>query len=421
LLFGSFGWWLRHEYRCAPPVLRRWLGPGLAWRLLLTTSGIIFPSPDAVCLSAFAHRLTTEFWRTPGNISAIWDNLYVPGVGKYALSNTYFFVKLLSVLNVASFSLLWLNTLYLSLFCFAGCWVLTRVWVQAFPATPPGAAIVALLLWPSVTWWTAGLGKETLLVGSETLLVALALQASYGPPASPQSGSRRRLIIKLLVALPIAWLAYRMRYFFALPLLGGLLVLALVRLMARRGWLVSHAAQTAALLGLLLLGGGLGLRVAVGQVSEGFYSYQFYEQYSKGIALSAGRPHLVYAHLAPTAASLLRHAPEAVGHVLLRPWFGEATQPLYLGAALENAGLLVLLGLAGMAVARGRSGQLPAPVVVLLLLYCLVIAAFIGLSTPNLGTLHRYRAALLPWLLLLLLQNDYARRLLRPLTGESKT
>ncbi|MEJ7661615.1 MAG: hypothetical protein WKG07_19510 [Hymenobacter sp.] len=40
---------------------------------------------------------------------------------------------------------------------------------------------------------------------------------------------------------------------------------------------------------------------------------------------------------------------------------------------------------------------------VFLLLYCLLLAAFIGLNTPNLGTLHRYRAALLPWLLLLVL------------------
>jgi hypothetical protein len=44
-----------------------------------------------------------------------------------------------------------------------------------------------------------------------------------------------------------------------------------------------------------------------------------------------------------------------------------------------------------------------------------VLAGLIGLSTPNLGTLLRYRTVLLPWLLWLLLQNDYARRLLRRL------
>ena len=70
-----------------------------------------------------------------------------------------------------------------------------------------------------------------------------------------------------------------------------------------------------------------------------------------------------------------------------------------------------MLGLALVAAVRGGRGSSRQPValVVFLLLYCLLLAAFIGLNTPNLGTLHRYRAALLPWLLLLALPNDYFR------------
>jgi hypothetical protein len=82
--------------------------------------------------------------------------------------------------------------------------------------------------------------------------------------------------------------------------------------------------------------------------------------------------------------------------------------------------LLALLGLALVAAWRGRAGGLPAALVVMLALYCLLLAAFIGLSTPNLGTLSRYRAGLLPWLLLLLLQNDYVRYLLKKIPGIGK-
>jgi hypothetical protein len=39
----------------------------------------------------------------------------------------------------------------------------------------------------------------------------------------------------------------------------------------------------------------------------------------------------------------------------------------------------------------------------------------IGLTTPNFGSLNRYRSELLPFLLLLLLQNDYAAALLQRL------
>lgn len=50
-----------------------------------------------------------------------------------------------------------------------------------------------------------------------------------------------------------------------------------------------------------------------------------------------------------------------------------------------------------------------------LLFYCLALAVLLGLSTPNLGTLNRYRAALLPFVLWLALQNDYAARGIRRL------
>ena len=39
--------------------------------------------------------------------------------------------------------------------------------------------------------------------------------------------------------------------------------------------------------------------------------------------------------------------------------------------------------------------------------FCVLLAFLIGITTPNLGSLHRYRSAMLPFLLLLLLQNDY--------------
>jgi hypothetical protein len=67
-------------------------------------------------------------------------------------------------------------------------------------------------------------------------------------------------------------------------------------------------------------------------------------------------------------------------------------------------------------VLRGRPGRLPAGLVLALLLYCLVLAGLIGLSTPNLGTLHRYRAIVLPWLIWLSLQgeNEEKRAVVKP-------
>lgn len=418
LLLGGLGWWLRREYHGATPSLRRWLLPALAWRLLLTALSGWRPGPDAKTLSYWGQGLIVEFWAHPSQVLAILQDERIHANGeiltRYSFSNTIFFAKLLGLCNFVTRGSIWLNSFYLSIFCFVGCWLLVREWARLFPATPLAAAGVALLLWPSVVWWTAGVGKDTVLLGSEAFVVALALRQLYGPAAGTTSWPAK--LLTALVWLIFAWLACRLRYFFALPLVGGLLALAAVRQAARWGWVgAGSRAQAASLLLVLVLGSALGLGAAASRVSAGFYSQQFYQQYVRGLAASAGKPHLVYAHLVPTAASLLRYAPVAIGQTLVRPWLGESRQALYVAASLENLLLVSLLGLAAVASLRGRAGRLPVGLVVMLAFYCLVLAALIGLSTPNLGTLHRYRAALLPWLLLLLLQNDYARAALRRL------
>jgi hypothetical protein len=59
--------------------------------------------------------------------------------------------------------------------------------------------------------------------------------------------------------------------------------------------------------------------------------------------------------------------------------------------------------------------------VLVLLCYCLVIAALIGLSTPNVGTLSRYKTAFQPILVFLLL-TGFRWQIIVPLaSGGSKS
>ena len=416
LLLSALLAWLRAEYRWACPRLRRWLLPALGWRLLLSGLGNAYPSPDAVLMLKASHLLAAGFWARPTAALALWQSSSLPARSEvmhfYAWSNTLYFSKLLALLEVLTGGGSWLLGMYLGLFCFMACWAMVRVLSEVFPLAPAGAAGVAFLAWPSVLWWTAGLTKETLVVGAGAGVAALALTLTY----QKWPARRWRLAGRVALGLLLAWVMFRIRYFFALPLLGGLLALAAVRGATRRGWLGAGAGPQVGgvLLGLALLAGPVlvaGSRV----VSVQFLIDEIGRNYAAGLRASAGRPHLEYADWQAMPLGLLRHVPQAVGQVLARPWLGESARPQYLAVALENLVLLALLGLALLATARGRAGRLPVALVAVLLLYCLLLAAFIGLSTPNLGTLSRYRAALLPWLLLLLLQNDYARGLLRKL------
>ncbi|OWP62371.1 hypothetical protein CDA63_14370 [Hymenobacter amundsenii] len=405
LLWLLWRWLLRVRQL---PAVGRWVLPTLLLKLLATALSVYTLSEDGKYFLVWSRRLTEQLWQAPTDWARMlltdefhwstWKLVY------HGLSNTFFLIKLLSVLNLASMGNAWLNALYLSLLSFVGSWELVRQVRQRWPESVPGAAVVAFLLWPTVVYWTSGLTKESLLVGSGALVLALVLRLAYGP-----AGRRGALVAGLLAA---AVLHFKMRYFFAVVLFGVLAGLGLIRALQQLGLVRSRLAQLVVV--VALLGGGAW---AAGQVSPVFRANRFTSQlqrnYSSLLASSRNRPHLSYPNLQPTTESVVAHAPLAAVNTLVRPWFWEGGSVLYVVAGLENLLLLAVFGVALVALARGCSGRLPFALVLVLLLYCLILAALLGLTTPNLGTLSRYRTTFLPFLLLLLLQNGYVARWLK--------
>ena len=417
--------WLRREWHAAPQALRRALLPALGLRLLVGGLGGRHLVNDALIMSGLGKALTRLLWADP--VSAVrhlfgdtfqlegWDVVH-HGQGSSLLitSNSFFFSKLLMFVNLVSASTDWLNGLYLSLFVFVGSWVLARTLARLFPAAPAGAGAVALLLWPSAVGFASGITKEALLLGSGTWLVAQVLQKLYAKPSLLEGGAAaagRGLWGWLGIGL-LAVLHVKSRYFFAFPLLGALTGLAFIRLLQNQGLAQRRFGQVALLLAVLAAGGWLGSQLSP-VLTLNRFTVELIKIYSRHLEYSVGKPHFEYPDLRPTGESALRHAPLAVWNALTRPWLGESWAPAYIVGALENLALLSLLGLAAWAALRRRAGHLPFALVLGLSVYCLLLAALIGLSTPNLGSLHRYRSGLMPFLVLLLLQNDYVAGLLR--------
>jgi hypothetical protein len=402
------GQWLRR--RLPAPRLGRWLLPLLALKLLACAFASTLIDGDPAYYLSWSRTFTQQFWASP----AAWlrtlasDEFHFAGrhLVFHGFSNTLFFIKLLSALNLAAMGNALLLGLYCSLFCFVASWELARVVARIWPETPVGAVLVGFLGWPTVVYWTSGIIKESVLVGSGAALTAVVLGWLYG--ARPVRAGA------ILAALGLAVLHFQMRFFFAGLLLAALTGLGLIWLVQRLGGGQRRWPQV--LLLAAWLAGGAWL---LGQLSPVFSLNKFTSRliinYHTMQARSAGRPHIAYADLRPTAESLLYHAPQAVAATLSRPWPWEGRQLLYIAAGIENLLLLALVLWSAGAVARGRAGRLPFAVVLVLLTYDVLLAALLGLSMPNLGTLNRYRAALLPYVLLLVLQHEGAARWLRRL------
>ncbi|GAA4022278.1 hypothetical protein GCM10022409_02490 [Hymenobacter glaciei] len=409
--------WLRQQWQWAAAVGWRWVfAAGIVVRVAVGVGRNVPLKLDAQFMSGVSNIVTARLWAAPGSawqlLTQSVTTFPTPSDGLIVYqnsSNTWTLIKLLALLNLASLGTGWLNALYLSLFAFAGCWMLARVLAVRFPGTPAGAGAVALLFWPAVWFWSTGISKEAVLLGSGAWLTARVLSWLYAedPALAPPAA---RGIGWWSATVALAGLHVAMRYFFALPLLATLAGLVLGRGLER--WLPR---RWAAALGLVLvLGGGAWLGP---ELSVAFRLNKFVNQvirvYSADVVQSTGRPHFEYPNLRPTAGSIAAHAPQAVANALTQPWLGQSNQPLYMAAGLENLALLLLLAVAGWALVRGRGGHMPFTVVLALSVFCLLLAFLIGITTPNLGSLQRYRSAMLPFLLVLLLQNDYAAATLR--------
>ncbi|WP_156175913.1 hypothetical protein [Hymenobacter terrenus] len=414
--------WLRQQWRWA--AYGRWrmvFAAGLGLRMLAGGIRTWHPTGDAKFMSFVGHIVTDKIWANP---EATWDILtravtVLPkGEAPYDFvyqntSNTWILMKILGVLNLASLENDWVNAFYVSLFAFIGCWQLVRVLATAFPATPAGTGVVAFLLWPSVWFWATGISKEAVLLSSGAWLTARLVSYFYDTTADSHA-PRWAWVVWWPGTAVLAMLHFGMRYFFALPLLGVLGGVAVGRWLRRYSMGQYRLVQAAALAAVL----GVGIWLAP-QVNVAFSMNKFTNQvirvYNFDVAHSIGRPHFEYPELRPTVESIAAHAPLAAVNAVTRPWLGESWSALYLAASLENTALLGLIALAVWAVLRGRIGNFPFGLGLGLGVFCLILAILIGLTTPNLGSLNRYRSELLPYLLLLLLQHDYAATALRRL------
>jgi hypothetical protein len=95
--------------------------------------------------------------------------------------------------------------------------------------------------------------------------------------------------------------------------------------------------------------------------------------------------------------SAIRNTPQALSHVFFRPYFWESKKPLIVLAGIENL-LIVFLALFTIFSFRLKNLQI-TPLLLLSFIYTLSLFEMIGLVTPVMGAIVRYKIQALPFLL----------------------
>ncbi|MEK6782513.1 MAG: hypothetical protein AABY93_12455 [Bacteroidota bacterium] len=342
-----------------------------------------------------ASKLSELFWQTPGS----YLNFLVAGDESDPMwtllintqSRSLFFVKIVSFVNLLTGDNYWISSLYFSLFSFLSAFLLFQKMATSFTGSKVAAAI-AFLFFPSVVFWSSGIIKESLALAGLFMIsrVYITLVTNSKP-------YWWEWLLMLLSGIVVWNLKY---YWFAvfMPIGMTTLVVHLIRLR------VSLNLNLAILMWITFF---LIFCFAVTLFHPNFYIENFLlvlvDNYNQFMRISP-QGNIQY-QLKPTWWSVILNSPLALVSGLFRPFMWEVTNLLQLIVAIENLFIFILFVPALIHIRIiGQSTQ--RLLLFSIAVYILILCLFLALSTPNLGTLARYKVGFLPFLVFILLADN---------------
>lgn len=317
--------------------------------------------------------------------SPVWNELAVTD------SRSVFFSKFVSVASMITGGNYWVASLYFSFISFLGAWQAVKSIVRWNPDAQR-AAVVAFLFFPSIVFWSSGIIKESLAMAALFFIVSLFVKIWM-----------RRWVraLEWLLAIVSAWVLWNLKYYYAAVLFPVLLTTLMVRFVL----IPIIKVERFALSLFLWLAVFIVPLLLVTLIHPNFYLHRFLavivENHNEFIRISDPDSVIHFYHLEPSPISMILNTPWALFSCLFRPLVFEVSTLFQFLISIEN--LLMLAILTGAVVKREFTFRLPNGLLTIAVTsYIIMLAAFLALSTPNFGTLVRYRVGFLPFFVFLI-------------------
>jgi hypothetical protein len=307
-------------------------------------------------------------------------------------------VRLNAIFNLFSLGYYYVHVVFINFLSFVGLIGMFKVF-QSFQKNKSKALFIATMLLPSVLFWGSGLLKDGLL------LFALGMML-YSFNRIANNNSYRYLIVFVLsFFLLVITKIYVLAAFFP-----GLVAWYWSRNDSMKRIILKFATCYIVYFTLVF---NVGLVSNKYDITDIIYYKQknFYT-----LAENTNAKSLIHiSQIAPSAWSILKHSPEAVLRVFVRPFITDSSSPLILVAAVEN--ILILIMMLFCVLSFKRSEILRQPIFYFSILFVLVLFALIGLITPILGAMVRYKVPALPFLMFVFISMSNMDALRKKISG----
>jgi hypothetical protein len=295
------------------------------------------------------------------------------------------FVKLISGLYLLAGGDYWILATFLSVISFFCVFLIVKELLLWYPnARRP--LVVSFYFLPSFVFWTSGVLKESLAVGALLVMITFVLKIVRT--------QRYAFFPYWLVIAMAAGFLWGLKYYYAavaFPVLFSFLLHSIIfRKQNGQAYLVL----------VFFLFACLAAMQMHYNLKPSHIAGVVYQNYLTGLE-SAEPPTLHYYYFDGSPVSFALNTPLALIYGLFRPMIFEGTKVFQVIVGIENAIILILVLLGFGRYKKGIA--LSNPLLISASMYILLLTVMLAFSTPNLGTLSRYKVGCWPFFVMLVL------------------
>jgi len=309
----------------------------------------------------------------------------------------FFMTKLLSMAGIITYKNYWLSGLYFSYFSYLGMYYLANTLATYCPSKKHIAAI-SFLLFPSVVFWSAGVSKESIVMGSLCFIVGFSIPFL--------TVSKKIWLPKILLIALFFWLLLKLKYYYVgalIPVMAASFITAALRFKFKgiEKNYFTHLGTWLVVFFLLLY---LATNIHPNLSTKNFFN-RVVETHNLIYEKSNPEDLIAYNKLEPNVKSFVTNIPKALFSGLYRPTILDAKSKFQYWVAFEN--LILLLLTIGALTRLFRITKYPNKILMFsTVVYIFILASFMALSSPNFGTLVRYKIGFLPFFIFLVSTNN---------------
>ncbi len=321
--------------------------------------------------------------------------------GYFRAENNYMVARVVAMVSFLSFGKYMITNLFFSMIAFSGVWRLYRFFYEQYPHLHKQLAIAILYL-PTFVFWSSGILKDSLCISSLGWITYALYEAFY---------KKKDLLKNMGLILFFGWMLAVLKIYILIsyvPFLILYLILKNVDLVRSRllKWVLGPA---------LVIGSVIAGQQVMNKFQEELGSFA-----ADDITEQIGKQRKAYrdeskegggksnfslgVEFDGTVISLVKMAPAAIIATFYRPFIWESRNVSTLLSSIES--MIIMLFTLYVLFKVGPFQFFLAirkdPTILYCILFALLFGLFVGATTPNFGSLVRYKIPCIPFYLIAL-------------------